>query len=116
MGETADYAAPILPDRGVLPAVPVAGMAGPVLGTPGTDDLASDIGQASAVSDEAAARETGDLAAWLASEGVPEADARSYAERVRAGGTLLLARCDEGQVSQALRVLDQGTGGPALAR
>jgi hypothetical protein len=93
-----DYAAPILPGRPVYPAVPLPGAVNPVLGVPRPNQPATAIGEGSAASDRAVARE---LAHWLASEG----DAREYAEQVRAGGALLVARCDEEQLANALGVL-----------
>ena len=39
--------------------------------------------------------------------GIPEADARSFAEAVREGATLLVASLDEGQERRALSVLER---------
>jgi hypothetical protein len=109
---SSDFAAPILPGRGVYPAVPVSGAAGPVLDLPGTDAPASAVGQTSAVSDRAAATEAADVKSWLVGEGVDEKDAEGYAAHIRGGGAILLARCDEAEVATVVRVL-QERGSPA---
>jgi hypothetical protein len=112
---SSDFAAPILPGRGVYPAVPVAGAAGPVLDLPGTDAPAGEVGQTSAASDRAAAAEAADVTSWLVGEGVDEKDAEGYAAHVRGGGAILLARCDEAEVATVVRVL-QERGSPASGR
>jgi uncharacterized protein (TIGR02271 family) len=42
----------------------------------------------------------------LADFGVPNSDAHAYAEGVRRGGSLVVVKCDDGQVDQVVSILD----------
>src|SRR5690606_23648108 len=43
---------------------------------------------------------------YLTSNGVPDADARAYAEGVRRGHTLVAAKCDDSEVDWVVDILD----------
>ncbi len=100
---SADYAAPIHPGAPVLPVVPVAGRAAPVLGIPGADVRDE---PTSAEADRAAAEGLGHLAEWLAHEGVDEDDAGAFTEGVRRGGALLAVKCGEADVDRVVSIID----------
>lgn len=60
---------------------------------------------------------TGGLIGALTASGVPERDAHVYAEGVRRGGTMVIARVDDARRVEAERIMDQRTYvDPALRR
>ena len=85
--------------QGIVPIL----AAGPFAAAIGTTGAAFGAGAVGAAAGAAA----GGLLGALVGAGIPEEDANVYAEGIRRGGTLVMARVEDAQVDDAINVMDR---------